>query len=374
MKTTTLCIFLSTLLLSIASVTAQSDSSRKHVEAFPIVSYDSDIGFGYGGKLFLFDVLQNDESLDLLLFNSTKGEQWYRIVFSIPDFESRQGTGFPVSVDVVAEYDKYSNYTFYSKMMNISITWDPPSMTSTITEYNYGCTLEKIRAGLLVSSGVLKSITTSLGILYNSFTLNNFSTLAHNGKQSPFPPKGGSERYFSILFNTKWDTRNSQVHPTSGLAFTLEAEYALKSGSNSSTHVRGLIALQLYKEAIFRDCILALRASYEMIYNSKIPSYFKTIPVGGNNTVRGLPMDRYRYGNVLQVNSEVRFPVWWKIGGIVGMDAAKGSGNFHTHENTDWLFSAVTGVRFYMDNFVVRADFGLSEEGSGLYLNFGHVF
>lgn len=73
---------------------AQTDSLRANVEALPILSYDSDVGFGYAGKLFLFDVLKTKESFDLILFNSTKEEQWYKFVYSIPDFESRQGKNF----------------------------------------------------------------------------------------------------------------------------------------------------------------------------------------------------------------------------------------------------------------------------------------
>jgi len=32
------------------------------------------------------------------------------------------------------------------------------------------------------------------------------------------------------------------------------------------------------------------------------------------------------------------------------------------------------GLRYYLRNFVVRFDTGISEEGLGLYFNFGHVF
>jgi hypothetical protein len=34
----------------------------------------------------------------------------------------------------------------------------------------------------------------------------------------------------------------------------------------------------------------------------------------------------------------------------------------------------VCGLRYYMDTFIVRLDVGLSDETTGLYLNFGHIF
>lgn len=54
----------------------QTDSittNKSEWEAFPIINYDSDAGFGYGGKGFLFNYLKGKESFDLTLYSSTKG-------------------------------------------------------------------------------------------------------------------------------------------------------------------------------------------------------------------------------------------------------------------------------------------------------------
>jgi len=51
--------------------------NRRNIEAFPILSYDTDTKLGYGAKLFLFNLLKLHESFDMVLFNSTNGEQWY---------------------------------------------------------------------------------------------------------------------------------------------------------------------------------------------------------------------------------------------------------------------------------------------------------
>ena len=45
--------------------------SRRSISPFPIVMYDTDIGFGYGGRIKLVDFLARRESFDLILFNST---------------------------------------------------------------------------------------------------------------------------------------------------------------------------------------------------------------------------------------------------------------------------------------------------------------
>ena len=89
------------------NLAAQTDSSLKNNEweAFPIINYDSDAGFGYGGKGFLYNFLNGKESFDLTLYNSTRGERWYRFVFSITDIQRRQGKKYPIAFDLTADYD-----------------------------------------------------------------------------------------------------------------------------------------------------------------------------------------------------------------------------------------------------------------------------
>ncbi len=74
-----------------AQETAAEPGAYRSFSPFPILMYDSDIGFGYGGRVKFVDYFKKKESLDLILFNSTKGERWYVFTFSIPDLEIRQG-------------------------------------------------------------------------------------------------------------------------------------------------------------------------------------------------------------------------------------------------------------------------------------------
>jgi hypothetical protein len=80
----------------------QSDTSSE-LEFLPILSYDTDAGVGYGIKSFFLNYLHNNESFDVVLFNSTKGERWYRVVYSLPDFERRQGTVYPLALDLTVD-------------------------------------------------------------------------------------------------------------------------------------------------------------------------------------------------------------------------------------------------------------------------------
>src|SRR5512135_138566 len=82
-------------------------------EVFPFATYDTDAGFGYGIKGYMRNVFKVDESYDLILYNSTKGERWYRLQFSYPDYEVRQGTRYGYALDLIADYDKWISYYYY---------------------------------------------------------------------------------------------------------------------------------------------------------------------------------------------------------------------------------------------------------------------
>ncbi|MCX6601920.1 MAG: hypothetical protein NT025_10240, partial [bacterium] len=96
--------------------------------------------------------------------------------------------------------------------------------------------------------------------------------------------------------------------------------------------------------------------------------------IGGNSTLRGSPQDRYLDQAAALANAELRFPIWWRFGGVAGMDAGRVWHNVKELSRRDWASNPVFGLRFYMDTFVVRVDAGLGRETTGLYFNFGHAF
>ena len=98
------------------SYAGNSDSLRTSVESkfepLPIFYFDSNDGFGYGAKAFFLNFLKRNESFDVLLVRSTKGFQKYNLVFSIPDFELRQGTIYPLALDLELDFKKWISYKF----------------------------------------------------------------------------------------------------------------------------------------------------------------------------------------------------------------------------------------------------------------------
>jgi hypothetical protein len=123
--------------------------------------------------------------------------------------------------------------------------------------------------------------------------------------------------------------------------------------------------LQSYINLFIPDLVFANRLNLQGI--SEV-SYQLLLPLGGNNTIRGLPQDRYLSTSTILFNSEIRFPIWKRFGGTAGVDIG------NSESTPDWVINPVIGLRFYMDNFVVRFDVGFGSETTGIYFNFGHIF
>ena len=98
------------------------------------------------------------------------------------------------------------------------------------------------------------------------------------------------------------------------------------------------------------------------------------LPIGGKYTLRGYPQDRFLDNTAGIINIEFRFPLYYRLGGLIAGDFGE---VWHTPGDIslkDWKSNLTLGLRYYMDTYVVRIDMGLSEESTGLYLYFGHLF
>jgi outer membrane protein assembly factor BamA len=337
---------------------AQTDTilQKPTTELMPIVSYDTDTGFGYGVKLFALNHLGLDESFDLVLFNSTKGERWYRFVFSFPDFEKRQAAKYPLAVDVVVDYDKWIRSSFFG--VGNASGFDA-------REYY---TKEPVDVSIALSRGFTHSLVGQAGVRYK--IINSFNVEHGRVLDQLFPAVNPSKvRYASLFLVFRYDTRKSFINPSEGLVLQGESEFA----SGTSAFTRLGVSAQHYTCFLQSNIVVAARFSMQRLIGKNLPLQV-LLPVGGNNTVRGSPQDRFLDRVSAVANAEIRFPIYWRFGGVAGFDAGKVWYKFSDVDLNRWATNPLLGLRFYMDTFVVRLDMGFGKETMGFYLNFGHMF
>jgi outer membrane protein assembly factor BamA len=335
--------------------------SYKSLSALPIVMFDNDIGFGYGAKARFVDFLKIRESFDLILFNSSKGERWYVFTFSLPDVEIRQGKAYKFSFDLKAEYDKFLKYSYYGQGMGSQkenetiFTHETKNLNLT---FGRGFTPNFVVEASYVFRGI-----DYYGVLDGPYA----DQLRGLGKR--FAP------YVSLA--VRYDTSDSQIHPTRGFRLLLQDDLAAGFiGSKDASFNRITLDFRKYMLVFGDKDVFAFRTLVQYIDGDDIPLFDLSSLGGGGvlNAMRGFGLNRFMDKGKFLANVEYRFPIWWKIGGNAFVDM----GNVWPRlGNVDWSQTAVDygfGLRLYLADFLVRVDFGFSKEGTRLYFNFGHIF
>ena len=339
--------------------------SYKSISPFPILMYDTDIGFGYGGRVKFVDYLGRKESFDLILFNSTKGERWYAFTFSIPDFEIRQGRRYGLSFDLKAEYDKFLSYKFYGL--------GPSAPESDKTVFAY----DTISLPLVFGRGLTPHLVVEASYAFRWIRFAEpLAGGAYAAEISAFAARGRRFAPFASLA-LRYDTSNSQIHPTRGVRFTLQDDVAGRFlGGRDASFNRLTLDLRMYRKVFGEKDVFAVRALGQYVGGRRIP-LFDNASLGGGNiltAMRGYPLNRFLDKGKFLVNAEYRFPILWRLGGNVFCDSGTVWRSLAAIDLKRIAFDAGVGLRFYMPDFVVRVDVAWSSEGMGLYFNFGHVF
>ncbi|MEP0822694.1 MAG: BamA/TamA family outer membrane protein [Ignavibacterium sp.] len=328
------------------------------IEVLPILSYDTDVGFGYGAKGFVLNAFGKSESIDLTVFNSTKGERWYRLVFSVPDFELRQGTRYPWSLDVIVDYDKYLVSNFFGL--------GSESRKSDRETY----TKEPLEAQLLVGRGWSGELVTHMGMKFKTVRNEGFPSGGFFATTTPVINQGRSSGW-SLLASVRNDTRDSYINPSRGHVVQLDLEHGIGGDYRASSLS---LALQGYKTLFYPKTVLAARIMGQAVGGANLPLH-ALASLGGNKTLRGYAQDRFLGKALLLGNLEVRFPIFWRLHGLALYDVGQVRGTVgQITMGRGWRSNTGFGLRLLMDTFVVRLDVGWSGEGTGLYFNFGHLF
>jgi endonuclease/exonuclease/phosphatase family metal-dependent hydrolase len=334
--------------------------AQSQIEPLPIISYDTDVGFGYGAKAFFLNQLRRNESFDVVAFNSTKGERWYRFVFSLPDYELRQGKVYPWAVDVVVDYDKWIRNSYFGVG------------NDTRYEDREFYTREPFESSVSLSRGFSSYSVGQAGLKYKFVRNSHFENSSRLKILQP-SVNSSDAKYISLFASYRFDTRDSYINPSNGYVAQSEIEYAPTTAFTNVTLTRISGWFQSYSVLFYPKTVIAFRMGITTLLGNDLPVQ-NLMSIGGNQTLRGSPQDRYLDKSSALMNLEIRYPIIWRFGGVIGLDAGKVWSGLGKIDLYNWAWNSVMGLRFYMDTFVVRLDVGFGNETTGFYLNFGQLF
>jgi outer membrane protein assembly factor BamA len=182
----------------------------------------------------------------------------------------------------------------------------------------------------------------------------------------------------SLFGSYRYDTRDSYINPSKGIVLQGEVEHAFDMGGKAAPFTRYAAWFQYYRTLFRPGVVFALRAIGQDLEGEDLPVAV-LLPIGGVNTMRGMAQDRFLDSASALINAELRVPLFWRFGGIVGFDAGKVWNMSSKFDLTDWASNLAVGLRFYLETFVVRVDVGFGQDAfgkknTGFYFNFGHFF
>ena len=223
-----------------------------------------------------------------------------------------------------------------------------------------------------MSRGFSENIVCQFGLKYKTVRNFNFSDTSKLLLQ-PSRLSFLKANFSSINLSFRYDTRNSFINPCKGLVLLGETEYAPKLSFTNTSFSRYAGWFQYYSILFYPNTIFAFRTGLQTLNGKNLPVQ-ALLSIGGNNTLRGYPQDRFLDKTAALVNAELRFPIFWRFGGILGFDAGKVWNSISMMDFRNWPSNPVFGLRFYMDTYVIRLDVGLGKETTGFYFNFGQIF
>lgn len=338
---------------------ADSAAQERIIEPFPILSYDTDTGLGYGGKVVFRNQLSARESFDCTIFNSTKGERWYRFAMSLPDGELRHGTLFPAAVDVILDYDRWVNFNYFG-MGNGSSFADREHYTR-----------EAIEAGALLSRALSARLVAQAGIRMR--VVRNAVGNPGSRLTAGHPLDDDRAAWTSVSASLRYDGRNSTLHPSTGVVLAAEIEQVIDGLPGNTMFTRYGVMTQGYIPLLDQDLLVAGRFHLQTLTGGSVPVQ-ALLPIGGNATLRGSAQDRFLDRTAAIANAELRFRIYRRLAGIAGLDAGRVWHSPALMGWHGWHVNPTAGLRLIMETFVVRLDCGFGRETTGVYFNFGHIF
>ena len=173
-----------------------------------------------------------------------------------------------------------------------------------------------------------------------------------------------------------YDTRDSLVSPTDGVAITAYAELNqnVKNGDHPVYSRYELEVKKLFPSESKR-AILVVRADLQATIGSQVP-FFEQSSLGGQNNLRGFGLDRYIDKHLIAFSIEERIHILrTKLAGVTAdfevapfLDTGQVFNSFKDVSFQDYRMTPGLGFRAIVrPNVVGRVDYGYSREGGAVF-------
>lgn len=394
------------LTLTVRVAAARPKKRHTEIDLFPVAGGTTDVGFGGG---VLGAIAQEDPGYSPYVWRLAAGGltmfkpgvhgssgrltyQDYYLKLTLPRL-----FGGAVRLDARASYTRQAPVHYYG-IGNASVR--RPSSAVPLNYYDYTRIHPTFWLRLRFALGGPWFIRLGNDYTESWYNIPPGSKLAQDAV-SPDPvvrslvnhPRNSAVDFLEYAF--MYDTRNSEVEPTTGQYDKLQLRYS-PGGSSFMPYRYGQANLTLrgYKTFASGHVTLAMRLVVDALFGHPpfyaLARYDNTSAIGGSHGVRGVPAGRYAGKLKVFGNVEFRVPLTefdmigkrFRLGAAAFFDAGRVWAGYHSHPELDGTslglkYGIGGGLRLQQgDAFVVRFDAAWSPDARpiGLYLTAGEAF
>jgi outer membrane protein assembly factor BamA len=335
-----------------------SDGELKYLVA-PMLIHNSIVGMR--GAVNLFHYEPGGREIRFIASAAEKIER--RLLFSYSDPAFSQGR---YSLNFSATFFKNATARFFGL----------GQATSESAQTNY--TAREGRINWRFGIHVNEVTQISVGQRFRQVSLQQGATdLPFTGDEFPtVPGVQGETLIFGNRATFHYDTRNSLVSPTDGMAATAYAEVN-QNIHNSAHPVYSRYEFEFKKlfPSESKRAILIVRADLQATIGDQVP-FFEQSSLGGQNNLRGYGVDRFIDKNLVALSIEERIHVLrTKIAGATAdfevapfLDTGQVFNNYKDVTFDNYRMTPGIGFRgLVRPNVVGRVDYGYSKEGGAVF-------
>jgi outer membrane protein assembly factor BamA len=442
MKKTT-AILMTLLFLAGISVNAQEEVKQKEkaktgwsLGAIPVVAYDSDIGFKYGGLVNFYDYGDGTkypkyyQSIYMEWSRTTKGSGINQITYDTEKLIPGVRMLAEVSYMTEKALDFYG-FNGYNAYYNTNFEDNLNAAYKSRMFYRMDRNMLRLKTDF-IGKLPMEHLKWFGGIeFYNNKIDTVDITNLNKGKTKDLLPaidgglyesfikwgliptdqaNGGNTTIFKL--GAIYDTRDTEPNPMKGIWTELQFLAAPGFLSDAGGYTRMALTHRQYFTLIPKSLNLVYRLSYQAKLSGEMPFYmlpfvFNSTPqltrdgLGGAKTMRGILRNRVVGEDFFYGNTEIRWKVlrtvilnqnfYIALAGFADAGMVTGKYKVPTVANTDaiaWLnqgkdekmhISYGAGVHFALnDNFIVTVDYGLAADkrdgDHGMYIGLNFLF
>ena len=371
-----------------------ADLARKneggYVTGLPLAAYSPDMGYGAGARAYYYwNGYRDDDRFAttpylfrafVQAFASTRGVQFHWL-----DFDAPRVADSPYRLRTQFIFARATNSNYFGL--------GERSLDATTQPYG-----RFDQYDLLKPAGIASiergfdhlRVLAGLGFLYARVDEYTPSRLAEDcAAQRIVGCDGGRDHY--VRLGVSYDTRDFEPDPNRGMFVDAALDIGTVALGSQYDYARVLVAARGYYSPIAADLVFASRVAFEW-QSSGTPFFsmntlsFTEDPrqgLGGHRTMRGYRQDRFVGPVMALFNQEVRWTfarttLWRQKLALIAVpffDVGRPFDELADLSFSRWQPSVGGALRISWNlATIITADYAVSPDDSGLYINFGHIF